>query len=649
NAMGAPIELDPLEGRVLVAGGRQLPGARVRVFLHQELIVSKQGVALLDGAARRGSPVVTVDCRRDGSFSAPLQEPAAYRAEVSHPGFASVIEAPIQITPLEPRPYIFFVLSPGLAIAGVVTDAAGHPLAGVPISLLDKIAGVNPSFHTLRSHSGAGGEFLFEGLEAREYVLLADPVDLPGRVIPSITPPREDLEVRIDEGVRIAGRVVDSEGGGPVEGAQISGLNPIAYDQAQSGADGSFSLHLAGEDADILIQHSGYVESLERITLGDPGPRDTHLFRLTPGQTIRGIVIREDGSGAAGVEVAYLASGAFLGEMTRARADGEGRFRLSGVNSSGSGTLLVREPGWAARITPGALPAPADGSREVLIMPTPALEGWLVDEGGGTVAGAHVRLLPPEQSLLARAVRWLRGEQEAWSGDDGGFLIPDVVPLRGYRLQIRHDDHADRIVLLENIGEPLEITLGPGAVVEGTIRTADGDPPLAAVVVAAWKGGPPVRRRRSGGTIEGGARALASADGSFSLVGISPGKVTLHVQAPPHGEVTREVAVGAGENPPIEITLPSTHGVRVFVVEGENEPVAGVALQLMVREKRGRALRVYRQAHAGSDGTFTFEGLPPGEYMIQATRPSRGIVGVVNVSVGPGDPELLEVEIHLSS
>jgi hypothetical protein len=219
---------------------------------------------------------------------------------------------------------------------------------------------------------------------------------------------------------------------------------------------------------------------------------------------------------------------------------------------------------------------------------------------------------------------------------DGRFSFGHVAPGR-YQIRARAETVPGRpLFALASIDvqgsdmDGIQMTLQPGARIEGTLvvdgRNGARPPPFSALRV---------RVPSIDGTSFGDATGTVQPDGSFALRGVAAGPRQIAVDGLPApwtlkqvvyrgADVTdRIVEVGAKEQ---------THGVRVTITD-VTTVVAGVVEDLRRRPVANAGVLIFsrtplhwirtnrhmRAAYTDPDGRFTISGLPAGQYVAIAT------------------------------
>lgn len=270
----------------------------------------------------------------------------------------------------------------------------------------------------------------------------------------------------------------------------------------------------------------------------------------------------------------------------------------------------------------------------VQYVPTAHVEGSVSSAAGPLPPGTQVNLIANDPSA---PVVGLEGLRMATIGPDGHFDFAEITP-GAYVLAARASLPASAgappqvlsaIMNLEVQGEDvrgLQLALQEGLTVSGMVRL-DGSSSLPAF--------PSMRATLtpvgSAISISSGGMAL-TADGRFTITGITPGRYRLQATAPgtPPRWTARSSMVGGQDalDTPIEIRQSYSDAVitltdRISELSGRLDAGGTSADYTMILFSANQAhwsapSRRVLTARAASDSTYSFRNVPPGEYLLAA-------------------------------
>jgi protocatechuate 3,4-dioxygenase beta subunit len=540
-------------------------------------------------------------------------------------------------------------LEPALAVAGVVVDEQGRPVAGVEIK-----AEIQPGSR-IRTGGGwnsggtartsASGRFRISnvaaGLAHQLRLTRAGYAPLVEDVPPQA--PGSELRLVLRRGRKGFGRVVDSADQ-PVAGASLvlqrepSGDRMMrSFDDGESGrfkatagADGRFEIpDLPPGAFQLTARGSGYAPiTVPGLAIapgaGSTGGIDLGTVVLVRGVALEGYVSDPQGKPVEGVRISVAAAGAEptfgmgpadgLEDASPVITAADGFFRVADRRAGETLDVEARRAGYGPGRAPG-VQVPAKEPLRIVVQPSSAVEGRTVDPDGKPVAGADVAINPAGPTAMGRGYVMISTAtmKETRSGDDGSFRIEDVAPGT-WELKASAPGHQNvELSSLEvRAGQDLpgvEVVLTPAAVVEGRVLSP-GSRPLARAevqLVEPRKMGVQILLRPS--------RAATDGDGYYRLDGVAPGAHTFRAWRDGFRDAVRDLEVRSGENA-LDFSLEAGAEVSGRVVDDDGTPVSAARVVLY----EGYNSWELPNAVSRPDGTFTLAGVPDGTYRIAAEK-----------------------------
>ena len=535
------------------------------------------------------------------------------------------------------------LLHPASAVSGRVVDEVGQPLAGAEIEA--SATGRQRMGWSRRFVAQASGSTAVSGADGGFYlgnllpgVLHALVARLPGyattrQEIGGLEPRRilVGQQIVLRRGGRATGKVVSTDSL-PVVGAQVflhEGSGGRSWDprpprddepftvEIQSDEEGRFELANVAEGTfDLTVRAPGYAEVQRpglRFEQGEA--KDLGTLTAERGVAIVGRVTDPAGEPLEGAEVVVTPSdpertfGAFqfVELMEPAAVSGaDGGFEVSDRRPGEMVDLAVSAEGFASQGLP-AVTVPPDLPLAVVLHPGSAIAGQVVDAVGRPIAGAALSI-----SRFLRGVAGvasIRGRQQGPSTTDaaGMFLLENVAPgtislsaaAEGWQPAVLTDLEVPEGENLTGV----ELVMQPGAVVEGRVYGADGEPLGGAYVTIEERGLP------------GGMGSMTDGDGHYRLGGVAPGQRTLVAEDDDFRRVVRKVEVQPGSN---RVDLHFQGGVEVTgrVTDEAGDAVADANVWL---SPPGSYWGGHR-AVTNSEGSFRLRGVRDGEYNLYGSK-----------------------------
>ena len=285
---------------------------------------------------------------------------------------------------------------PGGAIAGLVRDQNGIPLAGARL-YLDAGGDAAP---LVRTRADEVGGFRFDAVAPGERRLL---VCVRGAAVRSETVRVAagevvELDLVPGRGFSLAGRVTD-EAGHPCAGALVFAARrpwTMLPDErfgvlTRSDADGRYRLACIAPHAAWIVADAGAGRRADHLVRADDGAVLRQDFTLPRGPTLVGRIIDEAGRGIEGCEVRVVVPDEWPPRRTTTARDG--RFAMP-VESELPHRILIEERG--VRLARETLASHRDGELSLCLAdaerPMAALAGVVVDAAGAPLQRFELRL-----------------------------------------------------------------------------------------------------------------------------------------------------------------------------------------------------------------------------------------------------------------
>lgn len=573
-----------LGGTVTDADGLPIAGAEVRVSTD----LDPPWPAVAAQVAGQAPDAVT---DAEGGFSLEDLPPGrAVRLLVDGQGYLPAVaafEGPAGET-------VTVVLEAAAQVSGRVVDALGAGVSGAQVSLrpLGRPEGERTARgRSLSSAADERGNFVLEDAAPGRAAVSAyargfqpsdeTTVELAAKEV------REDVEIVLERGAALAGRVTAADGE-PVAGARVR----AGRAEAATEADGSYRVEgIRPGRREVEVRHPEYNRLSEDLEIEDGEQRAD--FELSGGRRVAGRVVDADRRPLAGVVVELVGEDPREPRRYRTASDAEGMFAWLRVADGSYRLEAVRE---------GFAPATAGGV-EVAGAPVDDVEVEM--RRGATIAG---RILGLELDELAEV------EVDATEGDrdragtvdyDGAYRIVDLAPgdwLVVARLRGGSRQAQARVGLAADAGRVTrDLEFGRGFTFTG--RVLHGGEALDGAKVTFTGHDVAVRRQ-----------VETDLDGRFRVGDLSPGRYRLGLAHRPRTIVYNEDLEISGDDDRL-IEIASVRVTGRVISSATSEPLADVLVamrQLLGAAGDGSLLT------AGTDerGIFSFERLSAGRYRL---------------------------------
>ena len=623
---------EPLAGRVQGPDGAPVAGALVRLFARGRPAASGS-LATLPQETTTGA---------DGQFRFATAAAEQNEILVQAAGFA-----PVRVTGLKggaiPRGVS---LAPGAALPGTVKKKDGRPAPGTLVRF--EADGLESRW----VEAGADGSFRLADLPKRRGAVVADGGDDGFAELAAATPgAATSVALFLAPPSILEGRTLDASTLKPVPRVRLQVSAGSDRLTARSGADGRYRFRgLRPGSAWVRADEPRHVLWMRGQVPVEKGATRTLDVLLTRGATLSGRVVGEDGRPVTDAAIAVLSSSespveammrSRTGPGSRLRTRADGTFTATRLLPGENQRLTAQHPEFE-KATVGGISLVAGGTRTgvaVTLRRGLVLTGTVRDPEGNPIAGAELstsrsRVVRSSEGNRLTQVRFGTGDEAppARSGPGGTFEIRGVAPgdvALTAKAPGRATETVDPIRLARDVRpDPVDLVLGPGASISGSILRRTGGGATGYLVSANAQGRP------AAGLVS--PMNPTGPDGAFELEGLRAGE-TYDLQLYGGGGF----AIGPGPTKK-GIVAPAT-GVE-WVVEGAGR-IEGTA----VDGKTGRPLgafevsyhpdrpgmgEVYRVGRGSGrfmggvgetfpveapDGRFALEDVPAGKWQVVVT------------------------------
>jgi protocatechuate 3,4-dioxygenase beta subunit len=636
-------------GRIVDPTGRPLPG-RVRLEVFEDR-----------GLPDFASDGVAAEARADGTFALGPVPLGSLGIGVSAPGHASRrVDA---LIPARARTVDVgdVALDPGLAIRGRVRDRQGDAIDGATVRALGQEPG---EAGEAEATSGPDGRFDLGGLRPGRHQVSAS---APGFATAFVTAEAggEPVDVVMDAGGTIAGRVVDAEGSA-VEEAQVTAQaegesrGPGGYHGARADeGDGRFLIpDVAPGTYELGARASGRGEAARAGVRVAPGrTTDVGTLALARGGTVQGVVVDSEGRGIPGATVhADRDANRRTGEL-ETQTGSTGAFELTGV-PIGPVHVSARHLSYAASapVVAEVDPEKENSPVRIVLARGGRVEGRALHRDGRPFTGGRVHAW----SLDGRGSG---GGWEAAPIDGDGSFVMEHVPAGRMKLDLMAFTPSSPMVsgmgggnILTTVasreveirdGETVSVDLALRDVVMSGRVTRGGQPEAGVLVgvmsgqgssVMAWVGPPAARAVAPSGPPP--LNAVTREDGSYELLVFTPGLALVQMRSGGQQHPGRQVEIPDTDRFPLDLEIGGVTVSGLVVDRETGEPVPEAYVSLLPAE--GQKTQG-GSAQCGLDGRFSVSA-EPGEYRLQARARDRQ-PALLPLSVGPSGLSDLRVEM----
>lgn len=235
--------------------------------------------------------------------------------------------------------------------------------------------------------------------------------------------------------------------------------------------------------------------------------------------------------------------------------------------------------------------------------------------------------------VVARHDNQGKTEQVAGKADGQGHFELKNIPPGSYRVSVSADGYAPRMLGYVQLGsnalKQYTTHLVPPAKVRGTVIDTDGKPVAGVEVIASSI----IAIDGRGYLLPDRPEATTDDKGAFELAGLPQGFLQLHGHHKTYFmlDILKPYAAPADD---IVLRVTATGSVKGRVLRPDGKPAADA--NVSVNPPGERIGKWGGSTQVSPDGTFHFDGVPPGKYFVSA-NPGLAITG--------NDPAAKEIEV----
>ncbi|MCU1246413.1 MAG: hypothetical protein JWN02_2323, partial [Acidobacteria bacterium] len=519
-----------------------------------------------------------------------------------------------RVTAGERKGNVILTIPRGLMVTGTVLDRGGKPLSGVTVVSTEAEGGMggmrrftmnfggrNAADEDDQVRTGSDGKFSLR-LKEGTYDLGFKREGYAAKAVRAhhVTADAKPVEVTLDPGVEITGRVV--RGGAGVEGINVASVSSDNQAFTTTGPDGSFTLPdlTPGSMMVNFSKMDDYIQEMR--TLSAPA-RDV-VITLPAGGKISGHVIDKAShqpvtSFQAGISPSRSGGGMVIQmpPMLRTFTSDDGSFTMENV-PPGSIQLVADAPGYTTGRVSGLNleEGKSLSDVEIALETGVRLVGHVTGPDGAPVSGATVR---PDGGPRAMRIAGLPGETVGVTDAAGEYSIESLEPGQK-TFQVTHPNYVGTSKSVELSGREtrMDVQLTSGQRITGVVVTEGGAPVAEAQVFASSAGG------------VGGRSAQSDANGAFQFDSLPAGHYTFNASKQGYAEgIVRDFDVSSGAQ--VRVTL-KTGGTIYGHVNGLTDA------DLAHTSVSARGANGNSNASVDAGGNYRLEGAPTGTVRVVA-------------------------------
>jgi protocatechuate 3,4-dioxygenase beta subunit len=561
-------------------------------------------------------------------------------------------------------------LQPGGRIAGRVVGPDGKPLGDAIVTSTPSDGNLMSMFRDARSsqRTEADGKFVFDGVIAgNKYTVRAAKDGLASREEGPIPieagTDRGDVELKLESGATLAVRLltaqdvpvkdldarVQPQGNGRRRGFG-PGVGDLDKDKIVSQGDGKFLIKaLDPGTADVTLQPADYADVVkEGVKLKSGETTDLGTLRVQESKAIGGRVVDNTGQPVEGATISGFWVDGEARFSREAHTGSDGRYRLSGLGEQPVRNLSVRAVGFAEASREGA--TPGDNAVDFTLDKTGSIVGRVVLANGAIPPAFRVQAFPEAKEKQERpGMRIVIGsrpdDDQIFTDPTGAFRLDGVNPGT-VTITAKADGKAPArksglAVASEQVVDAGTLTLEDGRALRGRVVASKDDSPIPGASVSVTQ----PQGMMSMGTNLAAGSAITASDGHFEIDGLEARTYAVDASQPDWSPNSGRVEISADADTDDFVIKLSRGGTITGLVHDAQKQIVPNVSVLLTKPMMGTGPQT---ASTGPDGRYTFDKIPPGDYMVIRAPAAGGPImlfgGMKQVTVREGETTTYDID-----
>ncbi len=541
-----------------------------------------------------------------------------YLLEVSYPGFLPYSKR-LTVNAGENIDLGAVAINRGSSITGQVLDTEGNPIQGAEVQAFPE----GLSFQTMgkalqdftsgrvKTQSDAEGMFSIHGLSQGKYRVIAQAHKFGGKVKSRVPTDEEPIELVLEPGITVEGKVIDDETEEPIKKAKVRASGIIGY----TNNEGLFVLEgVAPRDRESMNP------------FGDMRPGGGPV-------RVQGRIGDDESEENSKEKDPSLRTISVWANFTGYQDERE-RFTIKEIQESEEGVV-------------------------VRLKKKQKLYGIALNPDGEPLPGCLLRLVPPGLDNVPFIPEGVIFLDASVSKLDGTFVLDFPIDRGSFKVMTTHPLYAsttsERVDPRDHDKEnPFEVRTSDGARIRGIVTDGKNVIPNAKVRLGKAREQSFQEKMIMGmlGLPKGGSETYTTPEGTFDYGKVLPGDYTLSAEIAGFADTwTENFTLQVGDDKEVEITLNPGGPIQGIVYDQDGQPLSGARIRILknetLNEEMLQAQRflggAFKMTTSNSDGQFKVQGLPQDAYSIVVEK--KGYTKAEDSDLYPDEEDQIEVTL----
>ncbi|MCA0987197.1 carboxypeptidase regulatory-like domain-containing protein [Guptibacillus algicola] len=555
--------------------------------------ISNATVAVADAT---NTSVATVITNSDGTYTIPQLDPSEYTITASEsssganvvsgtviPGDESIVD--ITLIPL------------GAVVQGTILDIGGEVVVGATVELRS-VSPFGPIVSTVLTDSD--GNYDFGTISNGTYTIVVTATNYgseSGSVLIEAGVPTIQQFVLTPDPSSVEGVVTTDGVAAPNTVVKLLDITDTSIFEVQTDADGRYLIQNINPGIyTLLVNNPDYQSEKQGFTIG-AGESTTVNFDLVPQPSeISGTVINNQTNFPVVGAIVQIFFGDSVQPSERAVTNAAGEYTVTGL-APGAYTILITSPNFDTFTAGATVRANEATTIDGFLTPDPGVVTGTVTGPEGAVAGAAVKVVAPNGSVIGSGVTDANGNCSIGNLPVGIYVVSCSAPL--------HENAKQGVDIEpgEVVSVSFELGSEPGSV-DGIVTDENGNPQPGTVVNVISPDGTIVDS------------VVTDEEGFYTIQNLDP--KTYQVIADKPGQPTTSVGAIVEPNDTVttDVVIPQTFGtITGTITNADGDPLTNRTILINLFDQNDAFIT---SVQAQTNGTYTIPDVKEGTYFLTA-------------------------------
>ncbi|WP_270181050.1 MSCRAMM family protein [Alkalihalobacillus sp. CinArs1] len=551
-------------------------------------------VTVTDGT---NTSVATVISNSDGSYTIPQLDPDQYTVTASESSTgANVVTG--TVTPDEETVVDISLIPTGAVVQGTILDVGGEVVVGATVELRS-VSPFGPVISTVLTDSD--GNYDFGTISNGTYTLVVTAENYgseSGSVLIEAGVPTIQQFALTPDPSSVEGVVTTDGVPAPNTVVRLLDITDTNLFEVQTDAEGRYLIQNINPGIySLVVNNPDYQSEKQGFTIG-AGETTTVNFDLVPRPSaISGRVLNTQTNFPVSGAIVQILYGDSVQPSERAVTDPAGEYTVTGL-APGAYTVIITSPNFDTFTAGATVAANETTTIDGFLTPDPGVVTGTVAGPDGAVAGASVKVIDPNGSVIGSGVTDTSGTCSIGNLPEGIYVVSCTAP--------DHENAKQGVAITP--GEVVTVSFELGAnngSIDGIVTDADGNPQPGTVVNIVSPDGTIVDS------------VVTDEEGFYTIQNLEPKTYQIIADKPNQPTTSVGGIVEPNDTTTSDVQTPPTFGSITGTITNADGDVLTDRTILVNLFDQNDALITSVQAE--TNGTYTIPDIKEGNYLLTAT------------------------------